>query len=221
MRSRRFRKPGTVSPSKTKPRPSLKGLISSKGSPMPPFVNTPLHDLESLWWLSVYLILPRSIVENEPAVKAEIGNPEGEGEKDKEDGPTSTAGSSSAHATQAIPQWVLELLVNQGERQISFRSAGCFLTQAQCLHESLAEIVNGLDVARKSLVSAYITAEQNIHTTGVDLTVVESVHEELAATYTEIRQSFDILGDLEFKPMPFSFVQPPSVLPDKAQGPIR
>ncbi|KAI0085368.1 hypothetical protein BDY19DRAFT_996900 [Irpex rosettiformis] len=46
--ARRSGKPDTVSPLKTKPRTNLKAQQSYKGPLMPPFVNNPLHDLESL-----------------------------------------------------------------------------------------------------------------------------------------------------------------------------
>ncbi|KAI0085289.1 hypothetical protein BDY19DRAFT_996840 [Irpex rosettiformis] len=213
-------KPTSVEPlgNTRKTSADLSSSQSSDGSSTSPFVNNPLHDLESLWWLSVYLILPRSIVEKEPAVRVKIENGESEGGKDKEDGPTSTAGSSSVYATQAIPQWVVELLVDYGERQISFSCSDRFLTQARLLHKSLAVMVKELNNARRSLVKGYTTAERNLYTTGLDLTVVKLVHRQHAAAYLKIRQSFDVSGDLEFNPMPFSFVQPLSIPPEEVRG---
>ncbi|KAI0085288.1 hypothetical protein BDY19DRAFT_909100 [Irpex rosettiformis] len=185
----------------------------------PPFVNNPLHDLESLWWLAVYLILSRLVVEDELSVTVQASEEESTEDEDEEKGQGSTDTSGLPYLP--FDQWFTRLLINQAERQVSLGHPTRFLKHAKKgAHKYLAAMVKDLDGARKCLVDAYKMAELNIYTTGVDLTRVKTgdVQEELAGFFMKILQDIVDAGDFEFRPISISFVQPPSALPDKAQG---
>ncbi|KAI0086803.1 hypothetical protein BDY19DRAFT_995547 [Irpex rosettiformis] len=185
-------------PRSTTPETSSQSSDSSEPVNTPSFVNNPLHDLESLWWLMFYLILLRPIVINQSATKGKAHGEESKGEDLQGEEQRSTV-------TSPVEQRALQLLVDHTERSTTFMEPDGFSSKMESGNEHLKFMVTKLNRARICLRNAYIEAEADLYTSGINLkTVLAVIHSQLA---TNILDTFrGIPRDLKFESMPTSFV---------------
>ena len=107
------------------------------GNSRPPFRYIPLHDLESLWWVAVYLLLARRVV-------AVGGKPPVPLTHDSED---------------AQKEYFSEVFVIKDQRMNTLGSVDYFHDAAtECLHSSLVGAVNSLDKMRTWIIETVVNS---------------------------------------------------------------
>ncbi|KAI0086804.1 hypothetical protein BDY19DRAFT_1074371 [Irpex rosettiformis] len=176
----------------------------SYSAPMeaPAIVYNPLHDLESLWWLAVYLVLPRPLVQKQTDTKGKT-----RGEKSKEEHQDKEQRSATIFTTARPPveQRALQLLINHDQRCATFINPVGFTKTMESAHEHLNFIVTNLDKARTCLRNAYIIAEAGLYTTGVHFNpAFSNIYNQLSTVFVNAYRSTP--KELEFESMPISFV---------------
>ncbi|KAI0089552.1 hypothetical protein BDY19DRAFT_1056546 [Irpex rosettiformis] len=181
-----------------------------------PFLYNPLHDLESIWWVAVYLVFLRPIVEKHSVTNGKTQGERSKKEDDQGEEQCFTAIFTSTHPP--VEQRALQLLVDYDRRSDTFTNPGGFLNRIRPgLHKSLISIATDLDKARMYIRNAYISAEAGLYTTGVDFkAVLPIIHKQLAAIFEKIPKG--VPKDLEFKPMPTSSVYPTTVTVSSNRG---
>ncbi|KAI0089527.1 hypothetical protein BDY19DRAFT_993119 [Irpex rosettiformis] len=173
----------------------------------PPFVNNPLHDLESIWWLAVYLFLSRPVVEKQVTK----GKAHGEVVKEEDnqgEGERSTATSTTTHPPLELR--AMQLLVDYKARTATLMNPTGFSEHTKGVHKHLVSIMADLGKALTWLVNAYITAEASLYTSGVNVKgVLGDIHSQLSALFVKIFKKTS--RHLEFQPTHTSFVRPPTI----------
>ncbi|KAI0086023.1 hypothetical protein BDY19DRAFT_1050220 [Irpex rosettiformis] len=124
------------------------GSVSNpKSAAIPPiFRYNPLHDIESVWWLLVYLLLYRTPV---------------------------IVGDTSTRISKQIA-FYRQFFTQEGTRRDAFTEDGVFTNHNGHLHPALHPVSDALDWMRKLLVKRYIKAEREDvskidHTVAADL----------------------------------------------------
>ncbi|KAI0341438.1 hypothetical protein BDW22DRAFT_1485428 [Trametopsis cervina] len=153
--------------------------------PVAIFKSNALHDLESLWWLSLYLTLSRRVISKHAITRDD-----------------------------AASVWVNDVLTHAENRIVALRSlAGIFKSKTQGVHNSLQFIAVELNAIRSSLVTAYRETESGLLTTGVDTTAtLPALHSKMARRYSAMRQAFTKgkgkVKDFELSSLSLEFVDP-------------
>ncbi len=128
----------------------------------PLFTANPLHDLESLWWLAVYLTLPRRVVRDRLLVNEE---------------------------TQAKnEQWAIELFTEPASRAATMLGTSHFSDGIQTFHPVMKFMATHLETARTQLVDAYHRAELKCRSTGIDAAATMSAHTHFEKAFEAIRK---------------------------------
>ncbi|KAF9806331.1 hypothetical protein IEO21_08711 [Rhodonia placenta] len=124
-----------------------------KVGPIVPFRYNPLHDIESLWWVAIYFVFNRSVVQ--------VG-----GEPPSMD--VSQRGSYNAQK-----EYTELLTTSPQKRQSALGNERTLQNQIIHLHAAIREIAYDLNQIRAQLVSCYREAEKNLggihHRIGHDL----------------------------------------------------
>ncbi|KAI0701179.1 hypothetical protein BC835DRAFT_1440239 [Cytidiella melzeri] len=132
----------------------------------PPFQHNPLHDIESLWWLTVYLTLYRT---------ADI------------------AGDTNVRR-KAQHDYYSHILIDHDARRAAFLLEDDFADNNGCLHPILQPIADALERARQFIANRYKEVEEgNIN--DIDHTVAAEILPEIYAeimTNHEMLSSADI-----------------------------
>ena len=112
------------------------------------FRYNPLHDLESLWWISVFFILARAIVpdEAEPAQSPE----------------------EVSEQLRRQREAAERLLCKKFERYDAMVRTGPFLSELWNLHPAVRRLWPALEEARVALIAAYQEVEQDMATREFD-----------------------------------------------------
>lgn len=131
--------PTNVLPKSPTPVPAL---------PTIPFRYSALHDLESLWWVAVYFIFKRQVVDTSKDADAQAL-------------PVSDAQRASAE----------QLFRDRNERQSVITDASVFALHTQNIHPTLQPLIEQLSKLRGFLVDAYKQAEQNLPSPELDLRI--------------------------------------------------
>ncbi|KAI0342412.1 hypothetical protein BDW22DRAFT_1357756 [Trametopsis cervina] len=105
----------------------------------PIFKHNCLHDLESLWWLSVYLLVNRRVVL-------------ADGQK-----------SSPSDAEKQWLSWALATFTNSVHRMEAFIRNTTFVEGTANIHDALRFVAFQLEIARCWLVSAYEDVERKLY----------------------------------------------------------
>ena len=129
------------------------------------FRRNPLHDLESLWWIAVYFLVNRQVIDPIPDV--------GEAER--------------LRATQQ-DELFADLFRHFQERQNNLQKDGIFAKGVQCLHPSLKSAALIVDKARKSLSTQYRRKERNINS--INRRVAGDLYEEFQVYFKEVAAGF-------------------------------
>ncbi|KAI0086022.1 hypothetical protein BDY19DRAFT_996208 [Irpex rosettiformis] len=134
-----------------------------KATSIPPiFRYNPLHDIESVWWLLVYLLLYRS-----PVI----------------DGDTSTRISKQS-------AFYGKFFVQEGTRRDAFADNGVFARHEGHLHPALQPISDVLDEMRKLLVNRYIEVERE-DVSKIDHTVAADLIPDLLEWLSKTQEIYD------------------------------
>ena len=110
----------------------------------PDFFHNPLHDLESLWWIAVYVVLQNEATQNNTV------------------GPTQSDESWDSNA-QLV--YATKLFSDSLARSNIIEGRGRFLdNMRQVLHHSMKPLALYLEALRRELVHTYRDAEKNVNT---------------------------------------------------------
>ncbi|KAI0341452.1 hypothetical protein BDW22DRAFT_1359015 [Trametopsis cervina] len=160
-----------------------------------PFKSNALHDLESLWWLSLYLTLSRRVVSTDtdtPTNSEEVQNDDGS-------------------------VWINDVLTHASSRFAALRSSeDRFTLRTQTVHDSLQFIAKGLNAIRRSLLAAYGRAERDLLTADIDTTsALSALHSRMTDKYSSMLDAFATGGVTEFElsPLLLNFVDPRPEMP--------
>lgn len=141
------------------------------GRRLPPtFTPNVLHDLESFWWLSVYLIIPR----------ATATEPDEPRDQDKE---------AKLHST------VWKMFA--GDRKWYFDRQ--FADVIPHMRTSLQPAADSLEFMRQLLVWAYVSVEAD-HEKGIDMAAAGPIHDELIAACSQLLDYISASGDIVLSP---------------------
>lgn len=108
--------------------------------PVPPFRYNPIHDFESLWWLAVYFLFNREIIQD----------------TDTPPDSTETAGATAHREFDHEPFGDL------GWRQRVICGLGVFQSHVETLHPTVRPLGYALDGCREMIVEAYHAAEKDL-----------------------------------------------------------
>ncbi|KAF7790439.1 hypothetical protein EIP86_001394 [Pleurotus ostreatoroseus] len=150
-------------------------IIVPELSPEPPFRYNTLHDLESLWWVAVYFLIKRRVV-------------------DETQGPPSPE-DLAALAPQC--QLASQLFDNSGHERLGTLTVdGIFANHRRVLHPSVHRVAIILDQLRQGLCSAYITQEADPLSTNL----VPDIHSTFINTLLDIADA--PLEHIKLLPLP-------------------
>ena len=141
--------------------PKYSGTLTS-------FYFNPLHDLESLWWISAYFLLSRTLTL--PGDNAE--------RTDAED-PRLARQRTAAQ----------KLFVIGDERQWAVCGESEFYREFKTLRPLTRKLGRALDIARDTLVRAYHYVEQDLDNRAFE--VRSEVYEEMCEIYTKIAKRLE------------------------------
>ncbi|KAI0341057.1 hypothetical protein BDW22DRAFT_1397290 [Trametopsis cervina] len=136
----------------------------------PTFTPNVLHDLESFWWLSVYLIIPR----------ATATEPDEPRDQDKE---------AKLHST------VWKMFAGDRKRYFDRK----FTDVIQHMRTSLQPAAYSLNLMRKLLVWAYVSVEAD-HEKGINMAAAGPIHDELIAACSQLLDHISASGDIVLSP---------------------
>ncbi|KAI0341450.1 hypothetical protein BDW22DRAFT_1430104 [Trametopsis cervina] len=152
------------------------------------FKSNPLHDLESLWWLSLYLTISRRVMN--------VGS--------------STSVASGDTENSKASAWINDILTHASDREVALRSPRYnFDAETRTIHKLLQFIARGLNAIRSSLETAYIDAERNLHTTGTDTSsALPALHSRMSEKYSAMLNAFTEgkVTDFELSSLSLDFV---------------
>ncbi|OSX62315.1 hypothetical protein POSPLADRAFT_1143236 [Postia placenta MAD-698-R-SB12] len=132
------------------------------------FLYNPLHDLESVWWTAVYFLFNRDVVR----VAGEVATPDKEKEKGRRN-------------------YAYAIFHKHKERDDVLKMPNVYAEAVKSLHVSLSDIVDQLEIARKSLVARYQDVEKEI-----PMIVSKEAARNLHRKFQKI---LNVIGDLAFQ----------------------
>ncbi|KAI0345493.1 hypothetical protein BDW22DRAFT_1352969 [Trametopsis cervina] len=144
-----------------KPRAPMPDAIDRKISKAAPFKHNPLHDIESLWWLLVFLTMTRKVVV--------------EGSDSK------TFGDQYAYYSP--------IFTEQLKRVDALTLPQTFIAGQQHIHPAMDTAIRALEHARLVIVNAYRNAEKNVD--GIDHTAGDSVCGSLYNIFLRAANTYD------------------------------
>ena len=140
-----------------------------------PFRYNFLHDLESLWWISAYLLMSRTLIYDED----EGEDPEENAKQDAEE--------------QAVQRTSVRKLFTVGdERSWAMRSETGFYRELESLHPFMREMGIALDDARDALVRAYHYLEMDIDKRASEVHL--ELYEEMCRRYIKLAKRMEADG---------------------------
>ena len=140
-----------------------------------PFRYNFLHDLESLWWISAYLLMSRTLIYDED----EGEDPEENAKQDAEE--------------QAVQRTSVRKLFTVGdERSWAMRSETGFYGELESLHPFMREMGVALDDARDALVRAYHYLEKDIDKRASE--IHPELYEDMCRQYTKVARRMEADG---------------------------
>ncbi|KAF7795043.1 hypothetical protein EIP86_006187 [Pleurotus ostreatoroseus] len=140
------------------------------------FVYNPLHDLESLWWIAVYVLVAKKVVSDD-----------------------STSGQTPEEL-QGQRQLASDLFWEKGKRSFALKSSTYFSRELHNLHPSLRAIASLVDDLRRSLVRAYLNAERDITALPSDFDIAQNLHIEFGQGFCGIAKVLED-NDIEICPL--------------------
>ena len=133
-----------------------------------PFRYNPLHDLESLWWISAYFLLSRTLtLTGDNAERTDAEDPR-----------------LARQRTAAQ-----KLFVIGDERQWAVCGESEFYREFKTLRPLTRKMGRALDIARDTLVRAYHYVEQDLDNRAFE--VRSEVYEEMCEIYTKIAKRLE------------------------------
>lgn len=151
----------------------------------PIFKHNCLHDLESLWWLSVHLLVTRPVV------------------------PADTQQSSPSDAEKRWLSWALAVFTNSQHRTYAFIQNTNFVEGTENIHDALQFVASRLEAARRWLVSAYKDVERKLCAEEtVDIAMeARLLGADIARLYNGIVNRLESEGTLLLEPIFASFIK--------------
>lgn len=140
------------------------------------FIYNPLHDLESLWWIAVYVLVANRVVSED-----------------------STPGQTYEEL-QAQRQLASDLFWEKGKRTLALKSSTYFRRELHNLHPSLRAIASLVDDLRESLVTAYLIAERDITALPSDFDITQNLHMEFGQGFCSIAKVLED-NDMKIRPL--------------------
>ncbi|KAI0701055.1 hypothetical protein BC835DRAFT_295958 [Cytidiella melzeri] len=145
---------------------------TAKQTQLPPFRHNPLHDIESLWWLLVYLTLNRS-----PII------------------PGDTPSRLEQQRAFYGP-----FFTDRDSRRAAFMKKDVFSSNGGCLHPRLQPVADALERMRARLVGRYKQAEQG-DVNKIDHTVAMKIVNPFFDELEALEQLFPVGDDVLLQPI--------------------
>ena len=134
--------------------------------PEGPFRYNPVHDLESLWWIAVYFLMTRVVLEDAANPQCDVTD----------------------HALQEQFDSVERLFLEGSRRHIVMVTDSAFMSDLRTLHTSLHEPGLLLEDAREILVKAFHYLEEDIDSR--EFSVPQETYDGLQTILRQIAEIF-------------------------------
>ncbi|KAF7799147.1 hypothetical protein EIP86_010378 [Pleurotus ostreatoroseus] len=156
-----------------------------------PLRYSPLHDLESLWWVAVYFALKREISMNSTE--------------------TSLAKHAAEWSREAQRTYADKLFFGQDFRLMTISTSGKFFNNGHSVvHPVLHPVIAILDFLRDSLMARYTEIEKDV--ASIDRKCADGLYDIFIAGFSEIADRHQ-LQDVHLVPIPdsYSAASPPAI----------
>ena len=176
---------------KSNPLPEIK---STTPDVIAPFRHNPLHDLESVFWLALFILLCSTFVKD-----------------------TSISDAQWQQYQTARRELARKLFSDREYRRIVMDSPDRFLQDINALHPQIREIARKLEINfGQVLVTRYREAEKDIPPGGIEFSVANDLYANFAVTLMDIEKS--LRGSKDLKIAVHCISAQKELLQDQEQG---